>query len=850
MLNIKNIKKNKGFSLAEILISISILVVFAVAISSTLVNINRQLVSSNKKDKAVSLAEELIEKSKNDRNIDFNSLVDYSDVIENTYARSMLVTTPNPLYPDQKRVDVSVSWADSISDMNSVSISTYLTNWKVPMPEVGLVVRKNVINHGGTKNQNDFAPYEIEGYFLNNETEPPSEELRVIEITPGFEPIHLSPGVYTISELDDEDYIQTFSGDCDENGVVTISFGESKECIITNEEKVENSANLFFDKIVINHGLNKDINDFEPYIIDTIPTINLIPGANNIISPGTWAISEGVDPNYTQTFSGDCDSSGIISILSGESKNCTITNEELLSYITLNKNLINHGLTKTIEDFAPYLVGTNTVSAGVRSVIDSGSYIVSEDIDQRYKQTFSGDCGVDGSILINSGDDKICTITNEELGVGLAIYGDGTSIAKTRDYYSGNSFSEEINTISSSAGSSFELRTSPKKREAVAAYVDNWGTLQVFCFDGESWQNDWGAYVGGDSNTRRFDVEYETNSGDVVVVYGTNSSGSNEIAYRTKSGSSSCGAVNWSNQNNYDPVRTSGVINWVKLSRDKRSSSDLIGAIWADSSSRLSSSIWNGSSFVNEPNYTLETSLEKASFSQDVESFDIEYESLSGDIMVVWGISSGNNGTNGVRYATCNGGTAYCSWSSKLTPPTFRDDATNLDISSNPNTDEIVFASIGNAGSDLQIGYWSGSAWINQSNRDTSCETPSSGSKLVSTGWLTSGGTKRSIVVYDDASNATNVGWFVGNNGSFTKQGDWNPTPRFTKNQKWYRIDVDPINKDRLIFTISDGSTSLYAKRLIMTSSPAFTWSNIGVSLTGSLPQQITSPFSFSYWNY
>jgi hypothetical protein len=46
------------------------------------------------------------------------------------------------------------------------------------------------------------------------------------------------------------------------------------------------------------------------------------------------------------------------------------------------------------------------------------------------------------------------------------------------------------------------------------------------------------------------------------------------------------------------------------------------------------------------------------------------------------------------------------------TPPTFTDDATNLDISAS----QIVincFASIGNAASDLQVGYWSGSAWTN-----------------------------------------------------------------------------------------------------------------------------------------
>lgn len=848
MFNNINKKFNRGFSLAEILISVSILVVFIVAVSLTLTNINKQLISSNRKEKAIILAEELIEKARNTRNIDFNSLSNYNDIIDDLYQREMIVSVPNISYPDQKRIDVLVTWPDGFFESNSISMSTYLTNWKVPMPEIGLVVRKNVINHGGIKNQEDFAPYQIEGYFLNNETDPPTEEFNVIEITPGFDPIHLAPGTYTITEAEDEDYTQTFSGDCDENGVVVLGQGESKECIITNEENIS-SASIFFEKIVINHGLNNTIDDFGPYVINTNPTTNLISGVLNYIQPGNWVISEVLDNNYTQTFSGDCDSSGNISLLNGQSKTCTITNEEKLSYLTINKNLINHGLTKTINDFGPFIAGSYSLSSGVKSNINSGSYVVTETEDSRYKRTFSGDCSLDGSIIINSGDDKVCNITNEEKPIGITIYGDGSSISKSRDYYRDNSFSLENDTVSSSSGRVFEIKTSPNKREAVAAYVDAYGTLQVLCYDGETWSNDWGTYVGGNSTTRRFDIEYETNSGDAIVMYSNNSSSNNELAYRTKQGSSSCGLSNWSSQNNFNTISTSGVVHWVKMARDRRASSNLITAIWADSNSDLSGAVWNGSSFVNEANPAMETSLERISTSQDVESFDVEYESLSGDVMVVFGISTGTNGANGVRYVTCNGGTSYCYWTSKTTPPRFSDDATNLDISGNPNTDEIVFASIGNAGSDLQVGYWSGSAWTNTANRDTSCATPIAGSNIVSTGWLTSGSTKRSVVVYNDAFNARNVGWYVGNGGSFTAQTDWRPTPNFATNQRWYRIDIDPINKDNLVFTIADGANDFFAKKLSMTSTPAFTWTNIGTALTEILPQNISSPFSFSFWN-
>lgn len=48
----------------------------------------------------------------------------------------------------------------------------------------------------------------------------------------------LSPGEYSVSETDDtDDYNATFSGDCDSNGNVTLSAGESKTCVITNDDK-------------------------------------------------------------------------------------------------------------------------------------------------------------------------------------------------------------------------------------------------------------------------------------------------------------------------------------------------------------------------------------------------------------------------------------------------------------------------------------------------------------------------------------------------------------------------------------------------------------------------------------
>lgn len=430
----------------------------------------------------------------------------------------------------------------------------------------------------------------------------------------------------------------------------------------------------------------------------------------------------------------------------------------------------------------------------------------------------------------------------------LLIYGDSTTIPKFREYDdSSDSFGPENSTINISSGNTFILRTSPKENEAIAGFVDSYGILDIICYDGTSWNYQWSAFTGGVGNDSSYDIAYETNSGDVMVLYGNDVPFNNEMSYRTKSGTSPCGTANWSNTSNLDPIRTNGGVWYLKMAWDRRSSSDLIAAIWADGNSDLSAMIWDGNNWGNEPNTLSENSLDSIYGSPDVESFDLEYESLSGDLMVIWGNSSGSNGVNGVRYRTCEGGVSNCSWSNVLTPPTFRDDATNLDISAHPDTDEMVFASIGNVGNDLQIGYWSGSSWTNKRNADTRTATPRAGTHLVSTGWLVSGGVSRSIIVYAD-SWTRRIDWFTGDLGVFTKQSDVNVSPAFSRDQGTLDLAMNPLSKNMLMYTFSDRNNYLFAKRLVMDSSGVFTWTNSDtVALTTTLPHKINYPFSFAF---
>lgn len=455
---------------------------------------------------------------------------------------------------------------------------------------------------------------------------------------------------------------------------------------------------------------------------------------------------------------------------------------------------------------------------------------------------------------------------------GIIVYGDATTTPKTRSYdVATNIFSAQFPTIAGASGLSFQIKTSPTRLEAIAGYVTSEAinNLHIMCYNGTSWANEWTATVGGTGTTRRFDIAYETNTGNVIVLYSTNAGTTNELAYRTKAGTKTCGSSNWSSATNFDPVRTSGIVQWVKLASDRRSTSNLIAALWADAASDLSGAIWNGSSWVNEPTAVLEATLEFASTAQDVDSFDIEYESLSGDVMVVWS-TTGSGATNLLKYKTCNGGTSTCTWGTTTNIPTVADAGTNLDISANPNSDEIVMGAIDNGSGDLSIAYWSGTAWSGFANQDTSTATPVAGSKLVATGWLLAGAscpptcTTRYALVYND-SGATNINGYVGGptfTNAPTKQSNWfTPAPLFGNPQKWYDIQTDPFNKEQLMFTLSDVSGAnnrLFAKKLTMSSSGSFTspngWTEPdrnspgGAPLQANLGQAIASPFSFAYW--
>ena len=647
------------------------------------------------------------------------------------------------------------------------------------------------------------------------------------------------------------------------NSIVTVTWQQtpartgsvSTQARLSNWKTVLNlGIGITVTKVVINHGLTKVASDFTPYKIGTT-TVAL--GTSTLFKSGTYTVSETTNANYNQTFTGDCNASGQITVATGSAKLCIITNEEKLAYVTVNKTVINHGQSKTTASFAPYKVGSTTVTLGAQTQINSGSYTILEATDTNYALTYAGDCFTNGSIVVASGDNLVCNLTNEEIIVGnssqslagIMIYGDGSSIPKYRTFNQNtNVFSSQTGTFTATLGPTWILRTSPTQHLALAGYYDQSSVLHIMCFDGTNWNEEYQAASGGVGNRHRFDIAFEKTSGDAMVIFSKGPNVFGQLGYRTKTGGTLCRS-GWSNETLLAPARTSNDIMYVKLAQDRRVGSNLLAATWVDTSDDISAKIWSGTAWTNEPSAVTDNNLEIVSSSHDIENMDIEYESLSGDLMLVWANANGSNGVNGMRYRTCTGGVAACTWGAVTTPPTFSDDATSLDISANPNTDEMVFASIGDSGGDLQLGYWNGTAWTNTANVDTSCTVPYAGSKLVSTGWLTLGSTTRSVVVYSDL-NSTSINWYLGNQGVFTRQSDFVPTSPIASPRGYMDIHMNPRDQSQLMYLTSDANSDLFSKRLMLTGTSTYTWTNSdgGTALQTTLPQIISSPFSFAFW--
>lgn len=193
------------------------------------------------------------------------------------------------------------------------------------------------------------------------------------------------------------------------NGTVTLDEGENITCTITNDDE---QAYIIVDKTVVNdNGGTQVANDFQ-LTVDGNAVLDEVAYA---VNPGAHTAGETSIFGYVAgAWGSDCALDGGVTVALGETKTCTITNDDIAPRLTVTKIVVNDGFgDKRVIDF-PLFVNKTSVTSGVENSFSAGSYTVSETNQAGYSATIGGDCLTDGSVSLAVGQVKACTITNDD----------------------------------------------------------------------------------------------------------------------------------------------------------------------------------------------------------------------------------------------------------------------------------------------------------------------------------------------------------------------------------------------------------------------------------------------------
>ncbi len=288
--------------------------------------------------------------------------------------------------------------------------ATVTTNINVPPVTTGtLTVVKNVTNdNGGTKIPSNFTLH-VNGSTSTSVTFAGSATGTVLT---------LAGGSYVVSENNVSGYVGSFSGGCDGSGNVTVTNGQNVTCTITNDDQ---AAQLTVIKHVINdNGGNASAGDFTMSVSGSNVSQTSFAGSESgttvTLNAGSYSVDETVIASgYAKLLGSNC--SGTIA--NGESKTCTVTNNDVQPVLTVVKTVDNtNGGTASSSDFTIHVTGGPTTvndfqgsQSGTVLHLDAGVYTVTEDQATDYIGSFLN-CTLQGSVTLNIGDNKTCTITN------------------------------------------------------------------------------------------------------------------------------------------------------------------------------------------------------------------------------------------------------------------------------------------------------------------------------------------------------------------------------------------------------------------------------------------------------
>lgn len=239
--------------------------------------------------------------------------------------------------------------------------------------------------------------------------------------------IQYAPGTYTVSGSNYSGYTQTIGGDCAADGTIAIADGDNKACTVNYIQSggvgapvgTTGDAILIIRTVVV----NDDGGNLSPAAVTVFANgTQLSANTTNSVAAGTYVVSAGAQSGYNAAYGGDCAADGTITLAAGNSKTCTVSEDDAqtavqnnIARLTVQTAVINHGHGGTLTPGTmPVFVDGAERASGVQYKYNAGQHFVTVSSQPGYSSGWSGDCDASGTVNLLTGNVKTCTVTFEE----------------------------------------------------------------------------------------------------------------------------------------------------------------------------------------------------------------------------------------------------------------------------------------------------------------------------------------------------------------------------------------------------------------------------------------------------
>ncbi|MBI5037586.1 MAG: hypothetical protein HZC01_02700 [Candidatus Kerfeldbacteria bacterium] len=310
-------------------------------------------------------------------------------------------------------------------------------------------------------------------------------------------------------------------------------------------------------------------------------------------------------------------------------------------------------------------------------------------------------------------------------GRAMVVYADNVNQKLYYCYYDGTNWGPVSNcaptngtndiTLSSNGRPTFvSLKPKGGSNELLLGVgIDVAGTHEVeaYRWTGSTWSNQvvatdtTNASSSGNEQGAVFDVEWESNSGDALVMYATTAT-SNEIKYKLLPSGGSWGTE----QGGFETLTNGAVTVWVNAESDPQS--DRIAIATNDTSNDFNGAVWKGNG--TSAGFTALVSdgtLEGGNGSTPGPAYtDVQWEQTGSEFLfVLMDAGAGDTGAY-VRYACTGSGCSVSTAQTAITTTGLTDDAQMIRTAASRNSDDIMVL-LTDIDNNLITQHWNGTAW-------------------------------------------------------------------------------------------------------------------------------------------